>query len=132
MLSENIDAVQKRISEAAVRAGRDPSTVKLLAATKAVPVARIREAISYGLKLFGENYVQEARAKIEEVDPGVSWHFIGRLQTNKAKYAVRLFDLMVSIYRICGDRFIQHPAFHQMQTAQGRTLFGQRMKCFGI
>ncbi|MEW6326164.1 MAG: YggS family pyridoxal phosphate-dependent enzyme [Thermodesulfobacteriota bacterium] len=97
MLSENIDAVQKRISEAACRAGRDPSRVKLLAATKAVPVARIREAISYGLKLFGENYVQEARAKIEEVGPGVSWHFIGRLQTNKARHAVRLFDLIHSL-----------------------------------
>jgi pyridoxal phosphate enzyme (YggS family) len=97
MLSENIDAVQKRISEAAGRAGRNPSTVKLLAATKAVPVARIREAISCGLKLFGENYVQEARSKIEEVGPGVFWHLIGRLQTNKARYAVRIFDLIHSL-----------------------------------
>jgi len=97
MLSENIDAVQKKISEAAGRAGRDPSGVKLLAVSKTVPVARLREAISYGLKLFGENYVQEARAKIKEVGPGVSWHFIGRLQTNKAKYAVRLFDLIHSL-----------------------------------
>lgn len=97
MLSENLDAVQERISGAACRAGRDPSTVKLLAATKAVPVARIKEAISCGLKLFGENYVQEARSKIEEVGSGVSWHFIGRLQTNKARYAVRLFDLIHSL-----------------------------------
>lgn len=97
MLSENIDAVQKSISEAACRAGRDPSGVKLLAATKAVPVAMIKEAVSCGLKLFGENYVQEARAKIEEVGLGVSWHFIGRLQTNKARHAVRLFDLIHSL-----------------------------------
>ncbi|MDD5450531.1 MAG: YggS family pyridoxal phosphate-dependent enzyme [Desulfovibrionales bacterium] len=97
MLSENIAAIQKRISGAACRAGRDPSTVKLLAATKSVPAARIRGAVSYGLKLFGENYVQEARAKIEEVGLGVFWHFIGRLQTNKARYAVRLFDLIHSL-----------------------------------
>ncbi|MDD5154089.1 MAG: YggS family pyridoxal phosphate-dependent enzyme [Desulfovibrionales bacterium] len=97
MLSENIDAVQKRIYEAASRTGRDPSTVKLLAATKAVPAAGIREAVSCGLTLFGENYIQEARTKIEEVGLGVSWHFIGRLQTNKARYAVRLFDLIHSL-----------------------------------
>ncbi|MFZ5994530.1 MAG: YggS family pyridoxal phosphate-dependent enzyme [Thermodesulfobacteriota bacterium] len=97
MLSENIDAVQKRIYEAACRAGRDPSRVKLLAVSKTVPVTRIKEAVSCGLTLFGENYVQEARTKIEEVGLGVSWHFIGRLQTNKARYAVRLFDLIHSL-----------------------------------
>lgn len=97
MLFENIDSIRKRISEAAYRVGRDPSTVKLLAATKAVPVAKIKEAISCRLNLFGENYVQEARAKIEEIGHAVSWHFIGRLQTNKAKYAVRLFDLIHSL-----------------------------------
>ncbi len=96
-LSENIDSVKKRIHAAACRAGREPSTVKLLVATKTVPVDRIREAISYGLNLFGENYIQEARAKIEEIGHEVSWHFIGRLQTNKARYAVRLFDLIHSL-----------------------------------
>lgn len=95
--SQSIEAIRRRISEAACRAGRDPSSVRLLAATKAVPVARIKEAIACGLDLFGENYVQEARVKIDEIGRGVSWHFIGRLQTNKAKYAVRLFDLIHSV-----------------------------------
>ncbi len=80
-----------------MRAGKDPSAVKLLAATKTVAVARIKEAVSCGLHLFGENYIQEARSKVGEFGPEVGWHFIGRLQNNKAKYAVRLFDLIHSL-----------------------------------
>lgn len=97
MLSENIKAVKERIEEAAKRSGRESSSVKLLAATKSVPAPVLKEAISLGLDLFGENYIQEARKKIEEIGRAVSWHFIGRLQTNKAKYAVRLFDLIHSL-----------------------------------
>lgn len=96
-LMQDLASLQERISAAALRAGRDPAGVRLLAATKTVPVARIKEAISCGLHLFGENYVQEARTKIEEIGREVSWHFIGRLQTNKAKHAVRLFDLIHSV-----------------------------------
>ena len=97
MLSENIKAVKERIEEAAKCSGREPSSVKLLAATKSVPVPVLEKAISLGLDLFGENYIQEARKKIEQIGRAVSWHFIGRLQTNKAKYAVRLFDLIHSL-----------------------------------
>ncbi|MFH1147332.1 MAG: YggS family pyridoxal phosphate-dependent enzyme [Pseudomonadota bacterium] len=97
MLSENINAIKKRIEEASRRSGREISSVKLLAATKSIPVPVLKEAISLGLGLFGENYIQEARKKIEEMGRAVSWHFIGRLQTNKAKYAVRLFDLIHSL-----------------------------------
>jgi pyridoxal phosphate enzyme (YggS family) len=58
---------------------------------------RIKEAIEAGVSILGENYVQEAQKKIEEIGHPVAWHFIGHLQTNKAKYAVRLFDMIHSM-----------------------------------
>lgn len=83
---------------AAARVGRDIEDIKLVAVTKTVPVEAIREAIEAGATIFGENYVQEARRKIEAIGAdGVKWHLIGHLQTNKAKYAVRLFDLIHSV-----------------------------------
>ena len=99
---ENIEArvrrVRDRIAKAAASCGRDPKTVTLVAASKTVPVDRIQAAIAAGVTAFGENYVQEAREKIEATSGApVSWHFIGHLQTNKAKYAVRLFDLIHSV-----------------------------------
>jgi hypothetical protein len=69
----------------------------LVTVSKTVEAARIREAIAAGASILGENYVQEAQKKIEEIGQSVSWHFIGHLQSNKAKYAVRLFDLIHSI-----------------------------------
>lgn len=97
MICENISSIRKKIEETALRAGRNPSEVKLLGATKNVPVSKIKEAVSCGLDLFGENYVQEAKTKISDLGPGITLHFIGRLQVNKAKYAVRLFDLIHSL-----------------------------------
>ena len=99
---ESIEArvrrVRDRIAAAAASCGRDPETVTLVAASKTVPADRIQAAIAAGVTAFGENYVQEAREKIEATAGApVSWHFIGHLQTNKAKYAVRLFDLIHSV-----------------------------------
>jgi hypothetical protein len=101
-LIENISAVYKRISHAAMRAGREPDAVKLIAVTKTVEAERVREAYEAGLRLFGENRVQEAQEKIaserlKECRGKVEWHLIGHLQRNKAKYAVRLFDLIHSV-----------------------------------
>lgn len=97
-LIKRIQAVKKRIEEAAVGCGRDPSTVRLVAVSKTIPVDLVREAIEAGLTVFGENYVQEAREKFNQLATSpVSWHFIGHLQSNKAKYAVRLFDLIHSV-----------------------------------
>jgi pyridoxal phosphate enzyme (YggS family) len=93
----NIENVRERIAKAAERAGRDPSEILLVGATKQVPVERIREAIACGLTDFGENYVQEAIPKIEQIGPGVRWHFIGSLQRNKAKYVVGRFCLVHSV-----------------------------------
>jgi hypothetical protein len=74
-----------------------PDSVKLVGVTKTVDVERIKQAVSAGLQILGENYVQEAREKIKEVGGEASWHFVGRLQTNKAKYAVKLFDMIETV-----------------------------------
>jgi hypothetical protein len=96
-IRENFLRVKERIEKAARRTGRDPGEIKLVAVSKTVDAARIREAIEAGASILGENYVQEAQKKIEEIGKPVSWHFIGHLQTNKAKYAVRLFDVIHSL-----------------------------------
>jgi len=92
-------AVQDRILAACQKAGRPSEGVRLLAATKTVDVERVREAKSLGIKDFGENYVQEAKRKIEAVGPGPIWHMIGHVQTNKAKYIPRLFRYVHSVDR---------------------------------
>jgi len=96
-VAENLKAVMDRIAAAAKRAGRDPSSVRLVTVTKTVAPERIREAVAAGAAILGENRVQEAKEKIEALGAIASWHLIGRLQTNKAKYAVRLFDLIHSV-----------------------------------
>src|SRR4030043_738808 len=96
-IKENLLRVRERIEKAARKAGRDPTTVKLDAVSKTVEAARIKEAIDAGVSILGENYVQEAQKKIEEIGRPVAWHFIGHLQSNKAKYAVALFDMIPSI-----------------------------------
>lgn len=99
---QNISAIYKRISHAAIKAGREPSDVKLIAVTKTVGIERIREAMDAGLRVFGENRVQEAQKKVMSdelrvIGENIEWHLIGHLQKNKAKYAVRLFDLIHSV-----------------------------------
>lgn len=107
-IKENLLGVMERIEKAARKVGRDPNEIKLVAVSKTVEAARIKEAIEAGVSILGENYVQEAQKKIEEVGrPActerfgegrpVSWHFIGHLQSNKVKYAIRLFDMVHSL-----------------------------------
>lgn len=112
-IAEAVKAVQKRINNSAVKAGRNPSDIRLVAVTKNVELARIIEAVKTGVTVFGENRVQEAQKKVTSyelrvtppVPPldkggmkgGVEWHLIGSLQKNKAKYAVQLFDLIHTI-----------------------------------
>ena len=110
-VKENLLSVMERIEKAARNVRRDPSEVKLVAVSKTVEVDRIKEAIEAGVAILGENYVQEAQKKIEEIgklaatEPlgkggSVSWHFIGHLQSNKAKNAIRLFDMIHSVDNI--------------------------------
>jgi pyridoxal phosphate enzyme (YggS family) len=96
-IKENLSKVMERIEKAARRVGRDPREVKLVAVSKTVDAPRIIEAIGSGVCILGENYVQEAQRKIDEIGRAVAWHFIGHLQSNKAKYAVRLFDMIHSL-----------------------------------
>jgi pyridoxal phosphate enzyme (YggS family) len=94
---DNLKTVTDRIATAAKRSGRDLPSVKLVVVTKTVDVDRIREAVNGGALILGENRVQEAKEKIEKLGPIASWHLIGHLQTNKAKYAVKLFYLIHSV-----------------------------------
>jgi pyridoxal phosphate enzyme (YggS family) len=99
-ISANIDSIRQRIASAAKRAGRDPLSIKLMAVTKTVEPERIGKAIEAGLIMLGENYVQEAKDKIAAIGDAAQWHMIGHLQTNKAKYAVKLFDCVHSVDRL--------------------------------
>ena len=98
-MAENIGALEEKIALAAKRAGRDPSEIALMAVTKTHPPERIREAYDAGLRLFGENRVQEFSGKVSALSdlPGSHWHMIGHLQTNKAAKAAELFSAVDSI-----------------------------------
>ena len=96
-IKENLLRVTEKIGKAAQKAGRNPAEIKLVTVSKTVEVGRIKEAIEAGVTILGENYVQEAQKKIEEIGHPVAWHFIGHLQSNKAKYAIRLFDMIHSV-----------------------------------
>ena len=99
-IADNLLLVKERVEKAALKAGRDPGEIKLVAVSKTVGVEEIREAISAGATILGESYVQEAKEKIEEVGHQVRWHMIGHLQTNKVKQAINLFDMIHSVDRI--------------------------------
>jgi len=97
-LKTRLENVLNCIKKAANARGRDPETIRLVAVSKTIPTDMVKEAIEAGVKILGENYIQEARKKFDALSSyPVSWHFIGHLQTNKAKYAVRLFDLIHSV-----------------------------------
>ncbi len=97
-MKKRLDQIKERIRQAAEACGRDADSVRLVAVSKTVAPDIVREALEAGVTILGENYVQEAREKFKAlVQYPVSWHFIGHLQSNKAKYAVRLFDLIHSV-----------------------------------
>ena len=99
-LRENCRRVLERVGQAAVRSGRDPQSIRLVAVTKTVSVERIREAIECGISEIGENRLQEALPKRDALrNSPLTWHFIGHLQTNKAKKAVEAFDWIHSVDR---------------------------------
>lgn len=98
-MRDSVEAVRERIAGACLRGGRKPSQVRLVAVTKTVERERILEAVACGLTDFGENYIQEARGKIEGFPEKATWHMIGHVQTNKIKYIQRLFDVVHSVDR---------------------------------
>jgi len=95
-IADNLQVVRTRIEAAARAAGRDPRAVTLLAVSKTHAVERVREAAAAGQKAFGENYVQEALEKIDAV-PGLEWHLIGPLQSNKTRDAAERFDWVQTV-----------------------------------
>jgi len=95
-VAANLADVQRRITAACARAGRDPASVTLVGVTKTVPVPVIRAALEAGLAVLGENRVQEALPKLDEL-PGARWHFIGELQRNKARRVAERFELIHSV-----------------------------------
>src|SRR5213082_4261194 len=99
-LAERLEAVRQTIARSAERGGRDPGDVVLVTVTKGFPVARIREALAAGLRILGENRVQEALPKIDEIGPAnIDWHLIGHLQTNKVKFIEGRFRMVQSVDR---------------------------------
>ena len=97
-IAGRVRAVFDEIQRAAVRAGRAPESVRLLAAAKTVTVERLREAVDAGVRHLGENRLQEALQKIEALDrEGVVWHFIGTLQRRKVKSVVGRFETIHSV-----------------------------------
>lgn len=96
-LQDRLHEIQDRIAQAAVRSGRTPSEVGLLAVTKTFPVETLRRAYDLGLRAFGENRVQEALPKIEALPGDIQWHLIGQLQTNKINKVVGKFSLVQSV-----------------------------------
>lgn len=96
-LADNLAAVRSRIARACEQAGRDPEEVTLLAVSKNHPASTVAEAANLGLTLFGENRVQEAKIKIPASPERARWHFIGHLQSNKAREAVSLFEMIESL-----------------------------------
>ena len=93
----NYHRIIDRIGDAAKKVGRRPEEIKLLAASKSQDVELIRLAIASGVRMIGENYVQEAESKIKAVSKSVEWHMIGHVQRNKAKMAVKIFDLIQTL-----------------------------------
>src|SRR5437867_825751 len=99
-IEANLQRVRERIARAAERAGRRAQDVLLVGVSKTVDVERIRQAIAAGIPALGENRVQEARGKVDEIGRPVPWHLVGHLQTNKARDAVELFDVIHSLDRL--------------------------------
>ena len=96
-LAENIEIVRERIAEACLRSGRDVAEVKLVAVSKTVDAAKIEEAVAAGVTLLGENRVQEAWQKYQQVRGSAEWHMIGHLQTNKVKRALQFARVIQSV-----------------------------------
>ncbi|NOS69898.1 MAG: YggS family pyridoxal phosphate-dependent enzyme [Verrucomicrobia bacterium] len=96
-LADNLNSIQQRIRTACDRCGRDPNSITLLAVSKTHPPQTIRELSECGQLLFGENKVQEAKAKIPNCPGKLRWHFIGHLQSNKCRDAVELFSMIQSV-----------------------------------
>jgi len=96
-IKNNLEIINKKIKKAALKVNRNPKEIKLVAVTKTATTEQIEEAINAGVKIIGENRVQDAKKKYQIFTADVEWHLIGHLQTNKVKYAVEIFNCIQSI-----------------------------------
>jgi PLP dependent protein len=131
-VAENLQGIRERIERAAARSRRNAEAITLIAVTKTVAAERINEAIQAGVEIIGESRIQEAMDKRENIRP-VSWHMIGHLQTNKVKYAVRIFDMIQSVDSIhlareinkrCASTDRKMPVLIEINTSGEESKFG--------
>ena len=99
MICDNINTIRHQVIQAAKRCGRNPDEIQLVAVSKRMPAKAVRKAQQCGQVVFGENYLQDARNKIEQLDRSLQWHFIGHLQSNKAATAAQLFQVIETVDR---------------------------------
>ncbi len=97
IIKNNLEIINEKIKKAALKTNRNPEEIKLVAVTKTATIEQIKEAISVGVKIIGENKVQEAKEKYQILSTDIEWHLVGHLQTNKVKYAIEIFDLIHSV-----------------------------------
>ncbi|OPL15398.1 MAG: YggS family pyridoxal phosphate enzyme [delta proteobacterium MLS_D] len=116
-VEKNITTVREIIAERALKSGRQASDVRLMAVTKQVDDERILDAVKAGIRIIGENYIQEGKRKYDLIGPRVEWHMIGHLQKNKAKYAVQFVDMIHSV-----DRFDLAKEIDRRAAAADRTM----------
>lgn len=114
-LGKNIENLTGRIALAAEKRGITPEEIALVAVSKTVAADKINLAIAHGIKIIGENKVQEARDKFPQITQPVEKHMVGHLQRNKVKYAVRLFDMIQSVDSLRLAEEINHRAERKMQ-----------------
>ena len=97
IIKKNLEIINEKIKKAALKTNRNPEEIKLVAVTKTATIEQTKEAISAGVKIIGENKVQEAKEKYQILSADIEWHLVGHLQTNKVKYAIEIFDLIHSV-----------------------------------
>jgi pyridoxal phosphate enzyme (YggS family) len=132
-MDNRLGEIRRRMEQACERAGRDPATVQLLAISKTQGPEAIVDAVQLGVTQFGENKVQEARQKIPQSPSAAKWHFVGHLQTNKAREAVRLFEmvhavdslkLLETLDRVCQEEGRTLPVCLEVNVSGERSKFG--------
>jgi pyridoxal phosphate enzyme (YggS family) len=117
-VAENYLGVFARIRDAAEKCGRKAEGIKLLGASKSQSIDAIQAAIAAGVKLIGENYVQEAKDKKDRIPESVEWHMIGHLQRNKAKTAIEIFDILETLDNVALARELDKEASKRGKTAR--------------
>ncbi len=114
---EKLECLQAQIDAAAKKGGRSLKDVTLVAVTKGVPAEVILQATAAGVRVLGENKVQEAEAKIPQLEAGLEWHMIGHLQTNKVKTALSLFNFIQSVDSVRLAKAIENESAQLNKTA---------------